>query len=158
MPEAVTTQKLRYLSLSAWEEQYKPCTKDGSYLINDVKDFVAPPGTTPDCIWTLMTDDTGNEVIASGQHFVNREAYILTERPVEAAYSDVLVPYDHELTDRLFEVTGTDDEFDPIRAETVEKAQAALLERYPNVNVASLAFEQIGQSMADDIASGLAVA
>ena len=43
-----------------------------------------PPGTDPACVWTECDDEEGGTVICSGEHFVNRIGYWVTEVPVPA--------------------------------------------------------------------------
>lgn len=77
------------LTEDQWVEQFKPVqhfspadqhTWNG-WLIHEDLDDPRLDEANPDCIWTLLDVD-GEQVIASGRHFINREGYFITEHPV----------------------------------------------------------------------------
>jgi hypothetical protein len=92
--------RLKEITTGEWEEQFKPITNhldsnaswqddDGNGIMfetyGEELDFVKTKlKENPNCIWTLVDSDDGEEcIIVGGYHFVNRIGYFITEVPAE---------------------------------------------------------------------------
>jgi hypothetical protein len=61
----------------------------------------------PGKVWTVVDGDDNSSWLVSGLHFVNRVFYVITN-VATAEGEDFEIPYGHESTDKLFEITVFD--------------------------------------------------
>lgn len=130
------------LSLEDWVEQYKPrdaIENDGSGIPYagaikgpDEEAARAACQSAPGTVWTLISDDNGDRCIVEGFHFVNREAYVITEVAREHD-NPMVIPVDYSLDDQVYSINlkdGGDDDLDHIRADSLDSARTEGAERF----------------------------
>ena len=80
IPQGANTKKLK--SIEDFEAKYRPMIDildQGSYFLD--YELGNNIGIDANRIWTLVSGDSGNDIIMAGRHHVNRLAYIITEVP-----------------------------------------------------------------------------
>ena len=86
------------MSVDNWMDKYLPIInkRNDGYGISvnekfylyetygkDLEEIIETNKERPQHIWTLITDDEGDELIVEGYHYINRVGYFVTEQPCQ---------------------------------------------------------------------------
>ena len=90
--------KINPIKYNEWVERYKPLKNsldtnaayDGCMYETYGKEYEEVTKAPPQTVWTLISDDEGEDCIVAGWHYVNRLGYFITEKSWDSGVELVL--------------------------------------------------------------------